>query len=734
MTNWHRFLSGEGVRSQRQPFSISGRWELDQWVLRPMLRAVLRSTLGLGITLTGGVAIAQSPTPERSPENLRDAAPMTEVQGSEGLQTGGRSAQGEKIGTFTAGPCPFAVPPTLDASRLECGFVTVPERHGADPEAGKTLRLGVAVLKAQTGEAAGDETGAAAEVQPDPLVMVQGGPGGSMVELMPYFGPQLAAAPGFGAQRDLILMDQRGTLHSEPFLFCQEIYQFRVTHARDPESPELEAKLQQATADCRDRLMESGVNLSAFNSVESAADVPMVVRALGYGEFNLYGVSYGTMLAQHVMRDHPEGLRSVVLDSVAPLDISFVEEVPQNTQRVLDIFFEACADDDACNEAYPNLEGQFFEAIARLNENPIELKLPNVGAVQEAIASGRSVDSLSFSDFLVPILFDGEALLLSLNVSFYSSQLIPSLPQAVHEAYQGNYAGLLKTLPTLIFSKTQADGVYNSVICSEDGGFQVEDIDVDGVREELVESLRDSPADVLDMCRIWQVQALGDEANERVRSRIPTLLLSGEFDHITPPSFADHVARRLRESYSYTFPHLGHALLGNDACVTLTIGRFLDNPDRDPKPDCVEQPLKFVVPTPLKMMPATVHQGRVETVVPEGWQGAQRDTNTWLEVAEAGQPTGRSLVFFSVPGSNDQGFLENLLRSLPYKFKPTTTMQVGDRECTLSVIDNPAQVSVVASTAIAGHVYFVVLDTDTLWHRDAVLEEVLSNFQIVGLQ
>lgn len=689
--------------------------------------------MGLWLLIGSGMAIAQTSaqhaqqtaTPDTAaPEELRDAVEAEESRDSEGLQRRSqRSPRTEKIGSFTSGPCPFITPPAL-ANRLECGFVTVPERHES-PNAGRSLRLGVAILKAI--ESSEGEGG----IQPDPLVMVQGGPGGSMVELMPYFGPELSAAAGFGANRDLVLIDQRGTLHSDPFLFCDEVHQFRVDHARDPESPELRDKLDQATAACRDRLTEEGVDLAAFNSVESAADVAMAVQALGYDEFNLYGVSYGTMLAQHVMRDHPDKLRSVVLDSVAPLDISFVEAVPQSTYRVLRKFFEACEEDAACNEAYPNLEAKFFKAIARLNESPIELSLPNVGAIQEAILGGAPVEGLSFRDFLVPILFDGDALLLSLNVSFYSSQLIPSLPQAVHEAYLGNYSGLLKTLPTLVFSKNQADGVYNSVICSEDGGFDIEDVELDGIRPELVETLRESPADVLRTCGIWQVPLLESRVNKRVRSRIPTLLLSGGFDHITPPSFAARVARRLRRSYRYTFPHLGHALLGNDDCVTLTIGRFLEDPRKDPKPECVEQPVEFKVPTAPKMVPAVVHQGQVETLVPEGWRSGGGDRNTWSEVSDFG-PTGRSLVFFSVPGSDEPVFLRNLLQSLPYKFQPSFMKQVGDRQWTISVIDNPAQVSVVASTAIAGQVYFVALDTDTFWHRDAVLDEVLGNFQIVG--
>ena len=273
MTNGQRFSSNDNLRSHWQT-KFLGRGRLGQ--------RILGSTVGLWLAMGVGMAIAQTP----SPESLEEAVRSEEVRESEGLQRGnGQSSEAaEKIGTFTPGPCPFLVPPTLAADRLQCGVVIVPERHG-EPESGRSLRLGVAILKGLV------DDGTDTLLQPDPLVMVQGGPGGSMVELMPYFGPELSAAPGIGADRDLVLLDQRGTLHSEPFLFCDEVYQFRVKHARDPESPELRERLHEATAACRDRLTEGGVDLAAFNSVESAADVAMVVQALGYEEFDLYGVS-----------------------------------------------------------------------------------------------------------------------------------------------------------------------------------------------------------------------------------------------------------------------------------------------------------------------------------------------------------------------------------------------------------------------------------------------------------
>ena len=178
-------------------------------------------------------------------------------------------------------PCWMALPDgVVEGQNIDCGYLFVPETR--DDSSSPSIQLAYAVLYAPT-----------ESPQPDPVIYLAGGPGGSAVKELDGW----LDAP-YLQDRDLVLLDQRGTGYSLPTLNC----------------PEMEQAVQDATQACRDRLVEEGVDLQAYSSVENAADVADLRVALGYDEWNLYGISYGTRLALTVMRDHPEGVRSVVLE------------------------------------------------------------------------------------------------------------------------------------------------------------------------------------------------------------------------------------------------------------------------------------------------------------------------------------------------------------------------------------------------------------------------------------
>ena len=225
-----------------------------------------------------------------------------------------------------------------EGQNLDCGYLIVPEDR-SDPNS-PTIQLAYAVLYAP-----------ADNVKPDPVIYLAGGPGGNAVgDLEGWLNtPYLQ-------DRDLILFDQRGTGYSEPTLNC----------------PEAEQGEDNATQACHDRLVSQGVNLQAYNSAENAADVADLQVALGYDEWNLYGISYGTRLALTVMRDHPEGVRSVVIDSVYPPEVNSWEEYGQNTADEFNKLFQGCAADAQCNDAYPDLEQTFYTTVDQLNAEPAQ--------------------------------------------------------------------------------------------------------------------------------------------------------------------------------------------------------------------------------------------------------------------------------------------------------------------------------------------------------------------------
>ena len=225
---------------------------------------------------------------------------------------------------------------------VECGYVTVPRRH-ADPS-GPAIRLATVVIKSE-----------AANRQPDPLFIAQGGPGGSSID---SFAQVLISSLDFrpATDRDLIVWDQRGTFYSQPALLCPEVTKATREAAQQvkPESPEtVDSKELESYRTCGERLTREAGDLSAFNSVENANDVEALRVALGYDTINFYGVSYGTELGQYFMRQHPAHLRSMVLDAVVPMQFNLVTDVALVKQRIAEKYFQGCAKDPHCNDRVP---------------------------------------------------------------------------------------------------------------------------------------------------------------------------------------------------------------------------------------------------------------------------------------------------------------------------------------------------------------------------------------------
>ena len=189
---------------------------------------------------------------------------------------------------FEKTECWFKEPAGHD---VECGWVIVPEDH-ARPE-GKTIKLAVARFKSD-----------ASQPEPDPVIYLEGGPGGSALKSYTsqfdfLFGPLLE-------KRDVVLFDQRGTGYSQPALACPEYNQAVIDMLpKDMTAAESETVANKALLACRDRLVKEGVNLDMYNSAQNAADIEALRQALGYDQVNLYGISYGTRLALTALRDAP---------------------------------------------------------------------------------------------------------------------------------------------------------------------------------------------------------------------------------------------------------------------------------------------------------------------------------------------------------------------------------------------------------------------------------------------
>ncbi len=446
------------------------------------------------------------------------------------------------------------LPGTLDES-TECGWLTVPLQHG-NPD-GETIELGVVILRAKD----------AANRARDPLFMAQGGPGGSTIE---SYLSTMADSP-IRTQRDIVLFDQRGTKHTRPQLQCGE-FDDLLLRTVELDVPDAEAEKQnlEATQACRTRLQKEGVNLSAFDSVENAADVNALREALGYDQINFYGVSYGTLLGQHVMRNSPQILRSIILDGVVAPRQSFVAEAGRSENNALTQLFGACKAAAKCNTAYPNLEKALYEASARLNQTPARVPMSD-------LETSKSYNVVVDGDSLQSVVFQ----------SLYATDLLPYLPYMIDEASKGNYAPLGNVASLFVFDRSVSYGMYFSMTCAEDGNFDPNAVDSSGLRPQIAErNIRDLKS-LQETCALWNVELLPASADAPVESDVPTLLLSGRFDPITPAKNAEDVARTLSNATTFVFPNTGHGAFQSEKCASRIAQAFLDDPKAKPDGSCI---------------------------------------------------------------------------------------------------------------------------------------------------
>jgi pimeloyl-ACP methyl ester carboxylesterase len=464
-------------------------------------------------------------------------------------------AQGKVPRWEKAKKCEFDVP---KGQTVTCGFLVVPEDR-TDPKNKNTIKLYVAIFKAKTAKRAQDA-----------IIYLEGGPGGySLAAAGTSFSNAFA---GFARTHDFIMFDQRGVGFSKPSLACPE--ETKVSYdnvtGRVPHAKAAERRLEALKA-CYDRLVAAGVNLSAYNSAQNAADVNDLRIVLGYKEFNLYGISYGTRLALTVMRDFPKGVRSVILDSTVPLQAELYPKIPANADRAFKVFFQGCLKDRPCNAAYPNLDKVFYDLVDKLNKKPI------------TVTAKQPYTSKKFK-----VLVDGHMFINMLFNSLYSSQVIIYLPMIIWEASKGDYKLVEQVMAgSLVKQDFVSTGMYFSVQCAEEVSFNSQ--------ESLVAATKSFPkiASTFDMgyyykvCQTWKVKPAPPVENQPVTSNIPTLVMAGQYDPITPPAYGHMAAKTIKGSYMFEFPGVGHGASVGDICPYRVAIAFFDNPKTRPDIGCV---------------------------------------------------------------------------------------------------------------------------------------------------
>jgi pimeloyl-ACP methyl ester carboxylesterase len=450
--------------------------------------------------------------------------------------------------------CTFK-PPRGD--RVEC-FVLVVLENREQPE-GREVRLKVAVLKAK--RTAGAE----------PVFYLSGGPGDA---------PLVATSPGTDAlsegdwwnetanirrRRDVVIPSQRGAGGSTPNLDCFDPRTSEPAKARRRAVTEQQER--EILVRCRAGFDKRRIDLAMYTTPALADDVADLAKAMSLERINIYGVSYGTRWGLEVMRRHPDLVRAAVLDAVYPPQVNGEQNESDIVRRAFEQLYAECAADALCRERHAGLRGTVEGAVDAVERTPVELTLQLEDGPQLV-----RLDGPKYLMVLLHMMREGEAAL---------------VPEAVAMAQRGDlrimkmFAEDLETSEGGLLEQNaqQFDGLYNSIECREtwaavDRAARRRSIEANGIYSFNARTSK-SPA----FCPVWRVPPAPASERQPVQSAVPTLLLSGAFDWITPPAWGREAAKTLANSRHVVFRASGHGVVVQDPCAARLRDGFIEDPD-----------------------------------------------------------------------------------------------------------------------------------------------------------
>lgn len=430
--------------------------------------------------------------------------------------------------------CRLEHPLKVTSIEARCGTLGVPLDRGRPN--GEKLALHVAVVPALNRRSSSA-----------PLFLLAGGPGQGAADM---YVAQSAAFSRINRDHDIVLVDQRGTGRSNP-LVCEYPEDWQ-----EPADP-LPA-LRQATQAC---LGKYGDRVRFYTTSIAVQDLDAVRAALGYPQIDLYGASYGTRVAQLFMRRFPMRTHAAILDGVTYPEQIIGPDTPKDAEHALQLIVARCEASRPCAAAYPDLQQELDALLKQFGPQRVGLTLddPNDGTPQQ----------LDFTHYIF---------VAALRFLSYSATQASLMPVLIHRAAHGALAPLAAqtVMSTRQVSEQLAAGMQYSVLCTEDAPFIAAATD----RAALAKTYQgtDQIDAMLEICKLWPRGPMDEDLHSPLHSDVPTLLLSGEADPVTPPADAERAARGLTFKRLLVLAGEGHGQL-NVGCVPRLMAMFLNSAD-----------------------------------------------------------------------------------------------------------------------------------------------------------
>jgi pimeloyl-ACP methyl ester carboxylesterase len=420
----------------------------------------------------------------------------------------------------------------------KCGTYEVYENRAT--KKGRRITLKIVYIRA-TGE----------KREPDPFVYFAGGPGSAATEAASGL---VRAFPQILEHHDMLFVDQRGTGGSHP-LDC------RFYDAADLQTYLGYFFPLDDVRKCREQL-EANADLKLYTTTIAADDMDELRAALGYERLNLFGGSYGTRAALTYLKRHPQHVRTAILQGVSPTDHYLPGDFPLQTERALQGVLSECLADKACSEAFPNIKAEAQSVLAQLIKGPVEVE------VQKPRSSDR-----------VKVKLSRDLAAEAIRYMLYSPRPASRVPLVLHLASQGNYVPLAQAAISYRMNLVAggSNGMYLSVTCAEDVPWIKP-----GAGERMAANtflgdyrLRQQR----EACALWPRAEIERDYAKPVKSDVPVLILTGEWDPVTPPANGERVAKTLSNSLHIVVPSGAHGLDGLEGmdCIDNLIVKFIES-------------------------------------------------------------------------------------------------------------------------------------------------------------
>lgn len=438
------------------------------------------------------------------------------------------------LGSLTFKPCSLPSPfPQGEPLEAQCTTFAVPEDRST--QGGRTVALNIAWIPPRN----------TSDPANDPVFFLAGGPGQAAVATFPGLAP---AFKDIMKDRGIVLVDQRGTGKSNP-LNCKS----EGNEQFDSDPVAGRAWIEGCIA-----TLSAKADLRRYTSTDAVADLEAVRKAIGADKINLIGVSYGTRMAQQYALRHPQHVRTVTLDSPVPNTLGLGNIFARNLDSALEAQFALCKESPACKARMGDPRAELQAVLARLRANPVPVTYRDS-------STGEELTETMTADHVAGLV----------RMYAYMPAVGALLPQLIREASQGRYSNLMALAKMMQgdMAESMAMGMQMSVVCTEDAASMVvraEDADT-VLGNRMVEGLSA-------MCEAWPKGDKPADFNTPLKGNLPVLVLTGEFDPVTPPKYGEEIARSLPNARWLDLKGQGHNVIGA-GCMPKLFAQFIEKAD-----------------------------------------------------------------------------------------------------------------------------------------------------------